>query len=95
MVTKTTTYHQTSIFNKIKPYLRNIIIDLQSSGTWEIQSTTAINFNSSKDTEEERAMHSTNDNIKLTSYNDANEVVDELFESLCLRYQENLETSIR
>ena len=66
MVTKTTTYHQTSIFNKIKPYLRNIIIDLQSSGTWEIQSTTAINFNSSKDTEEERAMHSTSDNIKLT-----------------------------
>ena len=75
--------------------MSNIIIDLQSSGTWEIQPTTAINFDSSKDTEEERAMHSTNDNIKLTSYNDANEVVDELFESLCLRYQENLETSIR
>ena len=75
--------------------MRNIIIDLQSFGTWEIQSTTAINFNSSKETEEEHAMHSTSDNIKLTSYNDANEVVDELFESLCLRYQENLETSIR
>ena len=40
-------------------------------------------------------MHSRSDNIKFTSYIDANEVVDELFESLCLRYQEHLETSIR
>ena len=28
-----------------------------------------------KDTEEERVMHSTSDNIKFTPYNDANEVV--------------------
>ena len=40
-------------------------------------------------------MHSRSDNIKFTSYIDANEVVDELFESLCLRYQEHLGTSIR
>ena len=40
-------------------------------------------------------MHSRSDNIKVTSYNDANELADELFESLCLRYQENLETSMR
>ena len=40
-------------------------------------------------------MHSRSDNIKFKSYNDANEVVDELFESLCSRYPGNLETSIR
>ena len=68
--------------NKIKPYLRNIIIDLQNSDTWKIQLTIAINFISSKDAEEERVMHSRSNNIKFTSYNDANEVVDELFESL-------------
>ena len=28
-------------------------------------------------------------------FNDANEVVDELLESLCSRYQGNLETSVR
>ena len=38
--------------NKIKLYLKDIIIDLQSSDTWEIQLTIAINFISSKDTEE-------------------------------------------
>ena len=37
-------------------------------------------------------MHSKSNNIKFTSYNDANKVVDELFKSLCLRYQGNLET---
>ena len=31
-------------------------------------------------------------NIKFTSHNDANEVVNELFESLSSRYQRNLET---
>ena len=34
--------------NKIKPYLKEIIIDLQSSDTWKIQLTIAINFISSK-----------------------------------------------
>ena len=40
-------------------------------------------------------MRSSRGNIKLTSYNAANEVIDELFESLCLRCQGNLETSMR
>ena len=40
-------------------------------------------------------MHSNSDNIKFTYYHDANEIGNELFESLCSRYQENLETSMR
>ena len=40
-------------------------------------------------------MHSTSDNVKFTPYNDANEVVNELFESLLLIYQDNSETSMR
>ena len=50
----------------------------------------AINFISSNN-DEQRVMDSSSDNIKSTSYNDANAVVDELFESLCSRYQGNLE----
>ena len=52
-----------------------------------------INFISSKDAEKERVMHSKSDNIKFTSYNNANKVVYELFDSLISRYQRNLETS--
>ena len=40
-------------------------------------------------------IHSSSGNIKLTSYNDVNDVIDELFKSLCSRYQGNLETSMR
>ena len=40
-------------------------------------------------------MHSRSNNIKCTSNNDANEVVDVRFEPLRSRYQGNLETSMR
>ena len=81
--------------NKIKPYLRNIIIDLQNYDAWENQLTIAINFIFSKDVEEEHVMDSRSNNIKFTSYNDADEVVDELFESLRSGYQRNVETSVK
>ena len=80
--------------NKIKPYMRNIVIDLQNSDTWKIQLTIAINFISSKDAEEKRVMLSKSDNIKSTSYNDSNEVFDELFESFRSIYQGYLEPFI-
>ena len=76
--------------NKIKPYLRNIIIDLQNSDTRKILLTILIKFISSLDAEKERVVQSRNNNIKFTSYIDANEAVDELFESLRSKYQENL-----
>ena len=37
------------------------------------------NFIAYKDAEKDRVMHSKSDNRKFMSYNDANEVVDELF----------------
>ena len=75
--------------------MRNIIINLQNSDAWKIQLTIAINFGSSKDAEEERVMQSASDFIKFTLYSDANEVADELFESLHSKYQVKLETSMK
>ena len=63
--------------NKIKPYLRDIIIDLQKFDTRKIQSTIATKFISLKDAEQERIMHLESKNINFTSYNDTNEVVDD------------------
>ena len=57
--------------DKIKPYLRDIIFDLQNSDTWKIQLTIAINFISSNDTEEECVMHPKSNNIKFTPYDNA------------------------
>ena len=74
--------------------MRNIIIDLQNSDAWKIQLTIAINFISSKDSEEECVMHSNSGNIKFTPYSDANDFIEKLFKSLRSRYQENSETSM-
>ena len=81
--------------NKIKPYFRDLTINLQNSDTWKIQLTIAINFIYSKDTEEKRLIHSMNDNRKFTPYDDANEIVYKLFETLRSKQQDNLETSMR
>ena len=51
--------------NNIKTYLRNIIIESESCDTWKIQLAIAINFISSKDTEEEHVMYSYNDAIEV------------------------------
>ena len=75
--------------------MRNLITDFQNSDTQEIKLTISSNFISSKDAEEEHVMYSKSENIKFKFYNDANKVVDEVFESLRSRYQGNLKTSMR
>ena len=79
--------------NEVKPYLKYIITKLQKSGIWEIH--LASNFISFKDTDEEHVMHSKSDNIEVTTYDNANEVIKEIFESLLSRYQIGLETSMK
>ena len=81
--------------DKIKPYSRDMTINLQKSSSWKIQLTIAINFISSKDVGEERAMHSKSDDIEFMSYYNANEVFNKVFESLLSRYQHGLERSMR
>ena len=62
--------------------MRNIIINLQKSGTWKVQLAIAINFISSKDADEEQVMHLESNNIEFMTYGNANNIVDELFGSL-------------
>ena len=81
--------------NKIETYLRKIINSFQNSDRWKIQLTIATNFVSSKDTEEERVMLLSSDNIKFTSYNEVNDVTEKLLKSLHSKYQDGLETSIK
>ena len=78
----------------MKPYLKDVINNLKKSDTWKIQLTVAINFISSKDTDEEHVMHSKSDNVEFMIYDNVHQVI-ELFESLLNRYQIKLETSMR
>ena len=75
--------------NKIRPYLKNIINKMKKSDTCKIYLTTAINFISSKDeNDDERVMYSKEDNIEIM-INDKN-VIKNLFKSFKNRYQDNL-----
>ena len=47
-----------------------------------------------KDVDKERVMQSKSNKTKFMLYNDANEVVDEFFETLHSRYQGNLEKPV-
>ena len=62
-------------FDKIRPYLRDIINDLKQSDTWKIQLTITINFISSKYDSEERVKHSKSDNIEIMISDEADEVI--------------------
>ena len=55
----------------------------------------AINFFSFKDSEKIRNMYSPSDNIEITMGSKTDEIIEELFESLLQRYQEDLEELIK
>ena len=60
-------------FNKIRPYLKDIINKLKKSDTWKIQLTIAINFISSINNNEERLVHSKS--VEITINEEADEVI--------------------
>ena len=78
--------------NKISPYLKYFINNLKKSDTWKIQLTIANNFISSIDNDEERVMHSKSNNVEIMINDEADEVIQKLFDSLKNRYQNNLQS---
>ena len=51
----------------------------KTSSEWKIQLTMAINFISSKDSDETRAMHTKSNNIEIMIGSDTNEIIKDLF----------------
>ena len=63
MMIKNKTLSIKEYFDKMKPYLKDIVHNLNKSYTRKIQLIMAINFTSSKDTDQERSVHLKSDNI--------------------------------
>ena len=55
----------------------------------------AINFISSKDSDETRTMHAKSNNVETMMGSETDEITEELFKSFLKKYQEGLEESIR
>ena len=61
-------------YQSIKSYMKDMN-NLKKFDTCKSQLTIAINFISSKDTDEERVMHSKSDNIEIIIHDKADEVM--------------------
>ena len=85
----------TEYINTIRPYLSDIINNHKTQGEWKIHLTMAINFISSKDSDETRPMHTKNGNIEIMMRSETDEIIEGLFESLFQRYWEWLEESMK
>ena len=69
--------------------------DLKKSDKWKTQLTIAFNVISSRDNDRERVMHSKNDNIEFTIYDNVDEIIEKISELLLKRHRIELETSMR
>ena len=68
---------------KLRINLPDIAIDYETQfGEWKIQLTMQINFISSKDSEETSTMQTQRHNIEIMTGNEADEIIEKLFESL-------------
>ena len=67
----------------------------ETPSEWKIQLTMAINFISSKDSDETKTMHTKSNNVENTMGSETDEIIKDLFESLLQKYQEGLEESMR
>ena len=67
---------------KIRPYVKNIINNLENAYTWKIRLTLANNFISSVDNDEEHVIHSKSNNMENTIKDEEDEVIKELFDPL-------------
>ena len=79
----------------IRPSLSDVMNNHKTQGEQKIHVIIAINFVSSKDSDETKTMHSKCDNIEIMIGSETDEIIEELFKSLLHRYQEGLEESMK
>ena len=86
-------HHKTQ--GKWRIHSGNKIIERKTQSERKTQLTMAINFISSKDSDETRTMHAKSNNVKIMMGSETDEIIKELFKSFVQKYQEELEESVR
>ena len=80
---------------KFRIHSGNTITEHKTQSERRIQLTMAVNFISSKDSDETRTMHVKSNNVEIMMGNETDEIIKELFKSSLQKYQERLEQSVR
>ena len=80
----------------IEKYLRELLEEYKLKGEWKVQLTTKVNFISLKPgSDETRIMYTRSDNIEIMFRDDNDDIIEQLFESLLHKYEENLQNKMR
>ena len=80
-------------FDKMKPYLKDMIDEYKSKGEWKIQIIMKIVFVSLID--KIQVMHTKSDNIEIKYGTNTTDAINELIDSFMTRYQDGLETKMK
>ena len=68
----------------------NKVIEHKTQSEWTIQLTMAINFISSKDSDETRTTHTKSNNAEIMMGSETDEIIEDIFESFLQKYREGL-----
>ena len=83
-------------FNLIEKYLKELIEEYKLKGEWKVQLTIEVNFISLKPgSDETRIMYTRSDNVEIMFGDDNDDIIEQLFESLLQKYEENLQNKMR
>ena len=82
--------------NLIQKYLRELIEEYKLKGEWKVQLTIEVNFISLKPgSDGTRIMYTRSDNIEIIFGDDNDDIIEQRFESLLKKYEENLQNKMR
>ena len=84
------------LINLIEKYLRELLEEYKQKGEWKVQLTIEVNFISLKPGSDETCiMYTRSDNIEIMFGDDNDDIIEQLFESLLKKYEENLQNKMR
>ena len=82
--------------NLIEKCLRELLEEYKQKGEWKVQLTIEVNFISLKPgSDETRIMYTRSDNTEIMFGDDNDDIVEQLFESLLKKYEEDLLNKMR
>ena len=82
--------------NLIEKYLRELLEEYKQKGGWKMQLTIEVNFISLKPGSDETCiMYTRSDNIEIMFGDDNDDMIEQIFESLLKKYEENLQNKMR
>ena len=93
---KTRYYRLKEYLNLIEKYLKELIKEYKLKGEWNVQLTIEVNFISLKPgSDETRIMYTRSDNVEVMFGDDNDDIIEQHFESLLQKYEENLQNKMR